>query len=249
MPRHVSHILLLVLLQASALAQPTGEPVTAEILPPESQLVSSTTVDALPDIGKRRDFFIWPSQEKMAASLKESDQSLDEAKRELANPRWLTTEKTSVIQAKRMADMWIGVILKDKWHPTDLIDRLIALDTDIDGSDAVRVRYEIDEFQIQVSQTNPEIGIVITDQKKRELTAAQLIALFFKEGEKMNEEIKAELWAGGEMGLPAFKDANPLFNEYRGHITWWSSGNTYLFHTVKFYGGAGLPMGLPKDWF
>lgn len=247
MNKRILHLLPLVLFHAFAIAQTTEESVTFVTIAQETQLVSSTTVDALPDIGKRRDFFIWPSQEKMTASLKESDLSLDEAKQELANPNWITTEKISVTQAKRISEKWIKTVLLDKWIPIDIERMLIALDSDVDGYDTIRVRYEMEGFYIQISQTDQEIGIVISNQNIGGLGYEQLLDLFFRDADKIKQCMQVENVHGGKRGEPTLSAVSR--NQYWGNTRLWVSGECHLFSIMKYYGGAGRPMGLPKDWF
>lgn len=246
-----SHTLLIFLVIAQTnivhSAQDTMGKEIVNIIPDSLQIVGTESLAAFPDLEHKKEFFIWPNTTTLTTSIRESDMTLEQAKEELVNPNWITTEKTSVTQAKRVAEKWMKTVLLDKWIPINIEKMLIALDSDVDGYDTIRIRYEIEGLYIQISQTNQEIGIAISGKNIRDLTLEQVMDLFFRDAEKIKECIKIQDVQGGKRGVPTFSTDSR--NQYWGNTRWWVAGECHMFLIMKFYGGAGRPMGLPKDWF
>ena len=110
----------------------------------------------------------------------------------------------------------------------------------------------MDGFYIQIVQTNPEIAITVMPVNRRELSIGQIIDLFFiKSGEiKENTLSQLEIFPGGSLSKPdRFNRRRESMNHYWGHTCWWTNGESFAFLIMKYYGGKGIPFGLPKNWF
>lgn len=226
----------------------------AKEIPIEMQLFKTETLKTFPNIDKKVGYFTWPSAEKISKSLRHSDETLSAAKKKLAIPNWITANKVSVTEAKRMAEKWIRTIVKDSWIPDDIHSRLIALDSsDANDYDTICVRYKMMGYYIQIVQTNPEIAITIKPIERKTLLAEQVIDLFFVKSNEIKENTlsqQLEAFPAGSRGTPRDSSKKPkVRNQYWGHTYWWTNGESFAFLIQKFYGGKGVPYGLPKDWF
>lgn len=253
-------------LQNLAFAQEKiGSKMVREI-PTEVQLFSDDILKNIPGIRDKIVYFTWPSDKKIASLLRLSDEKMSDAEKKRPYPNWVSTEKQTVTEAKRMATKWIRTVLKNEWIPDDIDVRLIALDSYINSYDAICVRYEYNGYYIQIVQTNPEIVIIIKsiftkgkeqNDIKVNLKEKQIefvykkTGLFFNESEKIKKisTTKIKTFSKGLIGKPEQRNVVGALNQWWGNIYWWTDGETIAFSILKYYGGAGIPFGLPKDWF
>ena len=224
----------------------------AEEIPSEMQFFKPESLEKFSDIGKRVGYFSWPSDQERVARLRESDESLSVAEQKNVLPNWMTTKKVTVTEAKRMAEKWIRTSLKENWVPADIHSRLIALDSDVNGYDTIRVRYEIGGYYIQIVQANHAIAVTIkASSEKMPPSASQIADLFLNKSEMVKEisMAQAEAFPGGFHGKPAKTRPREFSNQWWGWVEWWMDNEAIGFYAPKFYGGAGIPFGRPRDWF
>lgn len=239
-------------LQGIAMAEKKAVKKVAKQMPTEIQLLNweKVKVNKTSDLEKKKGYFCWPSVKKISVCLRPSDEPVSVA-RERHSTVWFSIEKGTVTDAKRTAEHWIKTILQDKWVPTDIHDQLIALDSDIDGYDSIRVRYETNGYYIQIVQTNPMIVIIIKNVSQEKKSVLETIDLFFNKSKKIEQTSisQVKFLENGLRGEANESELPEASNQWWGRIHWFSDGEAIVFCIPKYYGGAGIPYGLPKDWF
>ncbi len=250
-------------LQNSTFAQEEAVSKMSKEIPAGVQLFSDETLRNASDIEDKRAYFIWPSTKEIASRLCPSDEEISVAEQKRPYSYWIATERQTVTEAKRMAAKWIRTVLKNEWIPDDLDIRLMALNSYVNGYDAICIRYAYNKYYIQIVQTNSEIAVTIKPfSQKREIQQigsevkqkefiSKKIELFFNESGNIRKvsTLKIETFPGGFQGKPVPAKIEGASNQWWGRIHWFTDGETIGFLIPKYYGGSGIPVGLPKDWF
>jgi len=243
-------------LYALILAEEKAHEKVVKEIPIEWQFFKKETLESFPGIKGKEGYFIWPTAKDISTRVRLSDESLADAEKKRVIPHWLSREKETVTEAKRMAEKWIRAVIKDSWIPDDIYSRLIALDAaDANDYDTISVRYEIAGYYIQIVQTNQEIALTIKSTKPMTLTPSEVLNLFFTKATEIKENALSQpldVFPSGSYGRPRDTLNKPEdANQYWGHTYWWTDGESFAFLIWKFYGGKGRPGGRPvdKDWF
>jgi len=133
-----------------------------------------------------------------------------------------------------------------------------ALKGDIEGNDAVRLRYKLNDTRIQVVSTSSGLNLVIQDassSKKKSLPnqdeavsyISDSIAEYLQYSDRIREVslklVKEQ--GGGFKGIPEVRP--PSCDYWWGLVGWWTDGDVIIFSIGKADGGPLMPT-LRADW-
>lgn len=152
---------------------------------------------------------------------------------------------------------WLGRVLKPEWVPEKSEIDILALTSDIEGSDSVRLQYRMGDYTVQVASIHPTIWIAVKNNKKETPShfsieqakkhAQEIMGLFVQVDEKMMQKQFTNLQPLGK-GFFSFQSNKPENWNWRGMMSWWTDGNVFLIYTNKSFGNGRMPGDLPK-WF
>jgi hypothetical protein len=215
----------------------TEQPGSAEALDPEMQVVSEKLLAGIPEL--IRHYFIWPSSEEVTARSTSGDRAG---------------------LAKAASARWVSAVLRGKWIPSDLSERLVALSEDVHGHDAVRVRYEIEGYRVQVVQTcfgtavalkpAATTGAIPTSVEDHQRLATDTIRLCLNEPDRVIACARPPFASG-----PGVTCCGPSPSKIPGgsdlwyaQVTRWTDGESVALMCPK--AGGGPPQSpVTPDWF
>lgn len=216
--------------------------VVATDVSPREQLASAALLDSVRPTVKTA--VTWPSPEDIAKHALRSGFKVDRA-------------KTDSVR-------WMRLLLQGRWIPSDLEERMIALDTHVLGLsatgenlkwDAVMARYSIEGASLQVTQTSNGIYIVFRPQalagsarpgvlEHSSFVAAAILSLFNDPDELIGTgTLTGRERAGGITWGVVAQDF-----DWRHCYTWYSDGVSVILLMPRVDSGSGIPPDIP-DWF
>jgi len=157
--------------------------------------------------------------------------------------------------------VWLERVLLPKWVPflgESSPVTVTALKGDIEGNDAVRLRYKLNDTRIQVVSTSSGLNLVIQDassSKKKSLPnqdeavsyISDSIAEYLQYSDRIREVslklVKEQ--GGGFKGIPEVRP--PSCDYWWGLVGWWTDGDVIIFSIGKADGGPLMPT-LRADW-
>lgn len=246
--------------------------VLAEMSGPQSVGNIDSTVELLPPIKSGATRFVtdytgemqvWPSEAGMKASklwTNRADVLVDERGKPVWGKRVAVTDATN---ACREAAMWLKEILEEKWLPSDLDNRLIALQRNPASRSLVICRYEIAGNAIQVNQSRSYMWVTI--QPSTNITkgvsvpelGSVVFRTFFARGEKMariaHKEVKQQ---DGVRVFERTRDIDVIttlgpnaLSVWWGWETWYTDGKTVGVLLWKKGENSASVYGPETPWF
>lgn len=236
----------LVLIMASCLGitaqgQTERQEPTSESVPDSLQLLTKQSLSNFPNF--TRDIIEWPDNAKAKRS-----------KLNRSNPLVAAGISNTV--------NWLAQVLQPNWIPSlgesSSVVAPLALKGDVQGNDAVRLRYKRHDSVIQVVSTSSGLNLLIQDtappKKDRLIGQAEAINYIAKKMDQYlqhSEEIKAvSLKLVREQGQGFRGDPNvrpETCNNWWGLVGWWTDGDVVLFSIGKAESGAFQPV-LKANW-
>lgn len=187
---------------------------------------------------KMAKFYGWPSEEEISSQL--------------------VKEGERVLKAREQSIKWIKKVLKPKFIPRDIENRLLALNREKD-CDQTRIRYRVKNHAIQIRQINNSVTILVKEIGKEPVdeTSAKLKLVGDTVERLLNQENKIKriscsgayaIWHGLLKGGPTSSDIKNSSIYWWGQVHWLTDGHTVYFSIPKEEGGPVKPS-KRKDWF
>lgn len=212
----------------------------SESVPEDIQLLTNQSLNYFP--GFTRDIIEWPDKAKA-----------ERGKLDSTNPLVVAGISNTV--------HWLEQVLQPNWIPalgesSSVVP--LALKADVQGNDAVRLRYKIHDAIIQVVSTSSGLNLLIhnTTPSKGDRLFGQAEAMHYIANKidqylQHSEEIKAvslKLMREQGQGFRGDPDVRPeTCDNWWGLVGWWTDGDIVLFSIGKAEGGASEPV-LKADW-
>jgi hypothetical protein len=221
-------------------AQAQRQAAKAEPVPDTLQLLTNESLDDFPAF--TRDIIVWPDKVKTERN---------------------TLDPSSPLVAAGISNTlrWLELVLQPHWVPS-LEDSPsvipLALRADVQGNDAVRLRFKIHDTVIQVVSTSSGLNLLIQGPvpPKSNGLVSQAEALSYI-GTKIDQylqhsqQVKAvslKLVREQGRGFRGDPEVRPeTCDHWWGLVAWWTDGNVVLFSIGKAEGGASEPV-LKANW-
>ncbi|MCK4666190.1 hypothetical protein KAU33_05550 [Candidatus Dependentiae bacterium] len=205
------------------------------------QILEEIEIKSLPHLLQL--YSTWPSDKKI--------------KRKKVSP----SKKNNVKEAIDETILWINKILKENYIPDDLEKRMILLKSDVNGCDSIRIRYEVENYKIQIFTTSAGINFIIKpikinkslnlSQEDKIKFAEETIKEFFNESDKIIVNSNYTENSSGDFieTSPSFKDKESSYYWW-GLVSWFTNGNVLLigFGKAERFESVEKPI-LKKNWF
>lgn len=158
------------------------------------------------------------------------------------------------------AELWFKEILKAKWIPPNLSERLIPLRNESQPQwSTVIARYQTQGHKIQITQTRWGVCVVIHPRFDDEVIYAEQIAKsvfaqFFTMGEEMSSQ-KGRQVSADTPGLTLYEPAQEKASEIRVRKNWWNwlawytDGNAVAVFLHKRFAGEVRTPSSEDPWF
>ncbi len=223
-----------------AQAQTEHQAPMPESVPEALQLLTNQSLSQFPNF--TRDIIEWPDKAKAERS-----------KLDRSNPLVAAGISNTV--------RWLERVLQPNWFPSlgeSSSVTPLALKADVQGNDAVRLRYKIHDAIIQVVSTSSGLNLLIEDAapSKEDGLLGQAEAMNFIANKidqylQHSDQIKAvslKLVREQGRGFRGDPDVGPeTCDSWWGLVGWWTDGHVVLFSIGKAEGGASEPV-LKANW-